>query len=324
MMGVWHVSGLGLNPGAITVPLNYVYLTLKAAAKNNKQAKRFFDFSGEITQKLKGAPEYLIIFTSKEVITGKKGNKDWDVWNNIKIDDNWFNTRKKRDIPSTIISYLSNLLTNLQDKDFDKFYNGDWLKGIYFLEVNHEDFDDCFFKIGVTLNALKDKEVWTNMIGGTNQINIALFTTSSFSAISARYYYVFQLNLSLLHPEVKKPNMNNPIDFLKHLDKWHEIPIFHLGSGPILKGLNEKFQWGDKVNISMIEKLLEENDYPKKFITKLRGKIIKIDGDVCSPGYLLDTLSNMIQQIDAEDIKNTSEWINWGKEKNILHEFKFE
>jgi len=59
-MGVWHISGLGISPGALTVPTTSIYLLLKAAEEDESRACEFFDTSGERIKKkgtLRGSPE---------------------------------------------------------------------------------------------------------------------------------------------------------------------------------------------------------------------------------------------------------------------------
>jgi hypothetical protein len=86
-MPIYHITGLGVNPGAVTVPLSVVYSLLQQASKGVPEAKEFFMYSGEMEQEEKGAPETVIIFTSKEVIEGRE-QRD--------IRDNWFKTRKQK------------------------------------------------------------------------------------------------------------------------------------------------------------------------------------------------------------------------------------
>ncbi|MGD9162231.1 MAG: hypothetical protein PVG39_27725, partial [Desulfobacteraceae bacterium] len=200
-MGVWHLSGLGLNPGAVTVPLTYIYCLLKMASGGDQNAKDFFSSSGEMNQDNTGAPEAIVLFTSKDVI---EGNKKYEVR------DRWFKTSKKNSEPLTITSYLSYLLKNLEGNNFKKFYVQEWLKYFFIIEVDHQNFEDCFFKIALTVSALKDKEIWINMVGGTNQINAALLAGSGFSTIAARYYYLFQTDTKLLHLDMEKPDLKKP------------------------------------------------------------------------------------------------------------------
>jgi len=322
-MAVWHLSGMGLHPGAITMPLTYIYLALKCAAKGNLKAKQFFETSGEKWQEKKGAPENIVIFTSREVITGKQDGGKWDKWERISIRDKWFNTRKRENAPKTIVKYLSNLFSHLKDESFSEFYDGRWIKDIYFVEVNYEDFDDCYLKVGTTMYALRDKEVWVNMIGGSNQINLSLLIAGSFFAVPSRYYYIFQSQIDLLHPEIDKPNFKNPKDVIDKLnEKWCEIPIFQLGLGELINELINKFN-REKISVREIEEILERRGYSRQYLAKLRGRIININGDVVTKGPLLERIRNMMAKIENQKVNNVSKWLDWCKSKNILWKCDF-
>lgn len=75
-MGVFHLSGLGLNPGAVTIPLTYTYFLLKQSKEGDLASQQFFAHSGEKQERLKGKPEAIIVFTSKEVISGELQSGD--------------------------------------------------------------------------------------------------------------------------------------------------------------------------------------------------------------------------------------------------------
>ncbi len=75
-MGVYHISGLGTSPGALTMPLTAIYVLQVAQAVGFEEAERLFEHSGELGgkgsfEKVRGLPEVVIAFTSKEVIEGK-------------------------------------------------------------------------------------------------------------------------------------------------------------------------------------------------------------------------------------------------------------
>ncbi|MEM0359009.1 MAG: hypothetical protein QXG22_03230 [Candidatus Hadarchaeales archaeon] len=309
-MGVYHLSGMGLRPGVVTVPLTYIYLFLKSAVLGNENAKRFFETSGELKQGSRGAPECIIIFTSRSVITGTA---------KIEIEDKWFGSG--RVFPQSMWKYLRNLWKELEDEKFRPFYDGEWIKDIYFVEVNHEDFEDCFEKIGTTLYALREKEVWINMIGGTNPINMALLLGGTFHAISARYYYIFQNDVLLLHPETERPNMRDPREYVENaMRKWREFPLFQLAIGELINELNSRLAKGD-MGMGELEQMLERLDLPKQFIAKLRGRLITIEGDRVSRGPFLESIANLGNKIHKE-VKNFSKWKRWATELNILWEMK--
>jgi len=307
-MGVFHLSGMGLNPGAVTVPLTYIYILLKAASLGNRDAKNFFATSGEQEQENKGAPECLILFTSSEVITGEKKN-------DIKMRDDWF--KSGREFPKAMWRYFSNLWGELEDDKFRPFYNGEWIKNVYFVEVNVRDFEDCFKKVGTTIHALREKELWINMIGGTNQINIALLLGGSLNAASACYYYIFQSETALLHPEGEKPDLRNPpATFVKNLlDKWYELPVFHLALGPLLNELSARLEQGP-MNVKELENMIQKMNFTKQqILPQLRGKLVTIEGDRVSSGPMLERMAKLDKSIYRKN--NFSEWKKWAIEKRI-------
>ena len=105
-IGIFYLTGLGTSPGAVLVPLHYIYLMLKAAMNNNQDAIEFFKKSGELRQEKAGVPEYLIIFTSKEVIEGKEKPKS--------LKDEWF---------------------NLSEEDYDEMFENSALKRVKYSEL---------------------------------------------------------------------------------------------------------------------------------------------------------------------------------------------
>lgn len=310
-MGVWHLAGLGVNPGAVTAPLTYIYLLLKQSLLGDSKAKEFFRYSGEAREALPGKPEALIIFTSEAVIRGEaQGNK---------VEDRWFKTEKKRSALETIKAYLKRLLEELENQKFRKFYQEKWIKYFYSISVNHEDFEDCFRKIAITINALKDKEIWINMVGGTNQINSALLSSSGLTSAAGTYYYVFQTNTSLLHPDIEKPDFDN-LRIAVPPPSWHELPYFSLDMSQLYNRLKEVFSNRDKVNINEIKGILKELNFPEQFLAKLRGSFLKINNQIVMKGAMLDYwlgLWNKLQD-DFKKVNNFTTWKDWAEKNRIF------
>jgi hypothetical protein len=311
-MGVWHFTGLGLSPGAITVPLTYVYLILKAARLGDINAKRFFETSGERNQNGDGTPEALIIFTSEEVITGRKGSS---------FIDNWFQIGGNQNVPIAIAKYIKTLLNKLVDENFKIYDEG--IRYIYFVKVNHEDYHDCFFKVYITLKGLRDKEIWINMIGGTNQINSALLTASGLTGVSARYYYFFQKfeDTKFLHPNIEKPNFKNPKIEIPP-KSWYELPVFWLETADLIKELNLVFEGERRVNIGEIRGLLNRLQIPEQFLIKLLGSrlIKRIEENLFTKGEMLEIWNRGIERAEkeSESVVNFSEWKKWASKEGIL------
>ncbi|MDW7977157.1 MAG: hypothetical protein RMI35_11430, partial [Leptospiraceae bacterium] len=204
LIGVYHILGLGQNPGALSMPLSVVLLL--QIARRNEKAKNFFKHSGEVKKSgsyemTKGGVECLIAFTSKEVIEGSKVFDCRSKWFNL----NFEKRRKLEEIYSSFFGKFFNHTEKefgVRPKEFKMFL----------IEVNYMDFEDCFKKIGITMRALRDKEVWANMIGGSNQINSTILVAGAYTATPSKYYYLFQdrnyLNQSGLKSQKRITSIN--------------------------------------------------------------------------------------------------------------------
>lgn len=303
-MGVWHISGLGISPGALTVPTAGLYLLLKAAENGDYGACDFFRTSGERTQKkgsLRGFPEGFAIFTSKDVLEKKINRR-------TEIKDRWFkNTGREISVPRIAYKFI---------RDLHREFFGDFeIPQLYYLAVNYQDFRRSLPVIYATVNALGTKggkELWANMVGGTNQINASILTAGSLSGAISKYYYYFEQDNDLLHPDVEKPKGNilkSQIDLI--LSKWFQLPIFDLGWGDISNRLNELMElYNNEVPISIIINELERAGLKSQYLAKLTGsKLIIIEDNLAKPGPDLNRLKSLLS-INSESPNNLSEWKN--------------
>lgn len=323
-MGVYHIAGLGKSPGVLTVPLSIVYILQAAQALGIKEAQDFFKYSGESErkgnyEKTKGAVECVIAFTSEEVIKGKIYNCH-SKWFNLN-----FNSENQKVSCEEVYKKFFERLFDQLEKEFPELK----LKKFKFflLEIDHLKFEDCFKKIGITLNALRDKELWGNIIGGSNQVNIAILTAGAYTAAVSRYYYVFQSqkNSSLLEPEwAEKPNRKNIRELANSaVENWYELPIFNIDIGDLLKRIAEIFELRDIVNVNEIKSLLTSFELGNQFLPKL-SIFLDFEGDRVKKGYRFDRFFNIWKEIDElrEKVKNFSEWKKWAEDQKILHEIK--
>ncbi|MHA1231018.1 MAG: hypothetical protein ACTSPQ_10260 [Candidatus Helarchaeota archaeon] len=316
-MGIYYLSGLGTSPGAATIPLHYLYIMLKEASNGNQDALNFFASSGEKNQIYKGAPEYLFFFTSKEVIEG-----NYPDISKSNLEDTWFNIDipQLKSIPHIIVKFLDKLI---KECNFENFYDAGWIKGVYFIAVKYDDFDDCYQKIYTTIKAFHRKEVWINLIGGSNQINISLFLSSCLTGIGTKYIYIFQRTTSLIHPEIQRPNFKNP-----HIkippENWQELPFLWIGlENKILEQLEEEFQYQGTIHIKQLEAILDNYEFTHQYIAKLKStdliRIINGDKVIKGPGF------NNIKKLEKDkDINNFSKWKKWARENKILYSYNFE
>lgn len=311
-MGVWHISGLGMSPGAFTVPTTGIYLLLKAAKEGMPAALEFFETSGEKNQKegtIRGFPEGFVIFTSKEVLEKKSPRKSG-------IKDNWFgNTGNVICVPRVACKFIRDL--------HKEFFGDSDIPKIYYLEVDYRDFKKALPVIHTTVNALGTrggKELWANMVGGTNQINASILTAGSLSGSISRYYYYFEQDNDLLHPDLKKPKgdlSQGQIDLI--LSKWFQLPIFDLGWGIISTKIDELMeQYNNMIPLSVLKDELKKTGMENQYLAKLMGsKLIVIEGDCVKPGADLNHLKSLLS-INSKSPENLSEWKEWAANKGIL------
>lgn len=306
-MAIFHLSGLGLNPGAVTVPLTYIYYLLRQSKEGYLDSQNFFAYSGEASEKLKGKPEALIVFTSKEVIKGDKQNE---------INDRLFNTKRMKSALETITLYLTKLIKahDLREEVF-----GDCgLRYFYAIEVDIKDFKDCYQKIYLTMKGLQDKEVECNLIGGSNQINISLMLASSMTGIASRLYYVFETNTSIMHPDyITSKNQRVPVP----PPNWHEIPPIFISMGDLIREMDSLGITSKPINISQIEAILRRLNLPKQFIAKLRGTWLLIKDDRVEAGPSLKHILELHNYLEKEstEIENFSKWESYFTKNGWLH-----
>ena len=306
-MGVYHLSGLGKNLGAFTVPLTCVYLLLKASESGIEEAKKFFETSGEEWQENKGAPEAFIIFTSEEVIGGKI-----ESYESMPIE-----LEKKNNL-TDIQRYFEKLFQKTEMKP--KYYGESWIKDFYIVQVKYNDFEDCLRVMLPTLYALREKEIWVSLIGGSNQINISLLLSALFSTSGSRFYYVFQGNTRKLFPEwleLKhfKENLKEGCKLV--LEKWTDLPVPYLGFSDVIKELEEQFKEREVLNINQVENALKALDLPKQIVSKLRGKWLLIENEKVKKGPFFEKVEKLFDFENAP--KNYSEWVKFMKEKKRLY-----
>ncbi|MCD6485232.1 MAG: hypothetical protein J7L47_09015 [Candidatus Odinarchaeota archaeon] len=322
-MGVYHFSGLGLSPGAVTLPLSTVYVLLVGAnVKGYREAKEFFKFSGEKEQTKKGGPEAIIIFTTKEIIGAGEGGAQLALRHNVR--SNLFGKmfRARTPVVKVIAKYLSLMYDYLEEQGLEPFYDGKWIKHIYLVQVEHKDYNDAFTKIGVAMRGHIDKEVWVNMIAGTNQQTIAMLNTGLFFGTATRYYYIFQYDETLLDSiYLKKEITEGVVERL--LQQWSSLPIFFVGRYGFLMELLKRFRkYNNAIPGSVLKKDVRE--YEVK-LEKLKGYLYYDDKKgLFRPTKELEHIISLYRGIFRENVRNHSEWKRWCIEKGILYELNLD
>lgn len=313
-MGVFHLSGLGLNPGAVTVPLTYIYFLLKQAKEGDGASQKFFAHSGEENERIKGKPEAIIIFTSKEVING-------DLQRDIV--DTLFGTRKQESACLTISEYISNMVKSLGLEN--DLFGRCGVRYLYAIEVDINNFEDCYRKIYLTMKGLQNKEVECNLIGGTNQVNLSLMLAGSMTGVVSRLYYVFENESDVRKGEMSPASIsekNKKIPVVPP-SNWFEMPPLFVSLGDLIKALENLGITDNPVNIAQIKHALKSLNLPEQFLAKLRGTWLTLDGDKVEAGPLLSDILKLHKGLEEEThkTKNFSEWKRYFEENGWLHKF---
>ncbi|QLE58527.1 hypothetical protein [Nostoc sp. TCL26-01] len=215
-MGVYHLMGLGLSPGAVTGPISYL-----AEIYNNWEAegKEFFASSGEEEQREKGASvggiQLLILFTTKEVINGEVDCEEY-------INNPCGQRVGKHETQANMKKILEPLLMQEWSKIKAPQIGNNGI--VYWCEVELRNIKTTYERIAKVLASLakgsgsQGKEIWVNLTGGNNVINLALQMAASLSGEVTRVYYVQAAN-NIAEKCVRFTNKES---------YWVELPVMPL------------------------------------------------------------------------------------------------
>jgi hypothetical protein len=176
-MGVYHFMGVGKSVGAVTCAVDYIEKALDLAPRN-QEIQRFFMRSGGIRHEEhdQGKIEALVLFTSKEVI------------NKTLLAFSYLGCERPGPVREEIVRHL---------KKVWKRADPDVGRKVFWCEVDVDDYQDCFDKmIRVAYRfsppGKQGKEIWCNLTGGANAIQLALLSMARLTAISTTHYLISQ------------------------------------------------------------------------------------------------------------------------------------
>ncbi len=245
-MGVYHLMGLGLSPGAVTGPISY----LTELYKNwEKEGQDFFSRSGEEEHRKDGYPvgdvQAIVFFATKEIIDGT--NRDFYAEKYVKNQSNVIETnnpQKRQSMKEVLGILLKEELTNLFEtrrkiieslpkKDGDKKKKDSGARDnftIFWCEVERRGSEETlkeqtFKRVAQVVASLANgsgaqgKEIWMNLTGGNNVINFALQLAASLSVGEVgRLYYVQAAN----------ENAEKCVRYTNKESYWVELPVMPL------------------------------------------------------------------------------------------------
>lgn len=218
-MGVYHLMGLGRSVGVVTGPLTYLAHRYQ---RWNADDRHFFARSGEMTQRQHGEKvgdvQGLVLFTSREVLEGKTHAFGF-------VDNPPGRVAKG---PGQKGGPIKDVLCKLLRCEWPAISGGRRAGTIFWCEVDRRDIHRTYERVAQVVAALagvggQGKEVWANLTGGNNVINIALELTAMLSGDVARLYYV----------QAENPDAEKCVRYTAENGYWVELPVMPLTLGSL-------------------------------------------------------------------------------------------
>jgi len=227
MMGVWHFMSLGESPGAVTSALAYI----KRRYEQNDLAFFGSDSGRSKAKKVSG----IVIFTTPEVRHGQLAARD------RKYVDNLYGSDKGQEL------LLGDAKGNLATFEIVRRFISDEFRAmlsqeqgkVCWLKASYHNLDFNLRQVVRGFCALSPpgatgREIWVNLTGGSNVMNIAVLLTTVMSGVTGRAYYTYTRDIRLLRPA-------------HEADFWYDIPVlkvnFDRDYEAILRVLEEQGDW---------------------------------------------------------------------------------
>jgi len=226
-MGVWHFMSLGESPGAVTSALAYI----KRRYEQNDLAFFGSDSGRSKAKKVSG----IVIFTTPEVRHGQLAARD------RKYVDNLYGSDKGQEL------LLGDAKGNLATFEIVRRFISDEFRAmlsqeqgkVCWLKASYHNLDFNLRQVVRGFCALSPpgatgREIWVNLTGGSNVMNIAVLLTTVMSGVTGRAYYTYTRDIRLLRPA-------------HEADFWYDIPVlkvnFDRDYEAILRVLEEQGDW---------------------------------------------------------------------------------
>jgi hypothetical protein len=267
-MGVWHFMSLGESPGAVTSALAYINQRLK-----QDDVAFFGSDSGRYrVKKVSG----IVIFTTPEVRHSRLPARDKKYIRNSCGSDKG-QEHSLGDAAGNLITFevvqefiATEFWTMLQEER-GKLY---WLQASYHdLDFNLRQLVRAFCVLSPP--GKTGREVWVNLTGGSNVMNLAALLITVMSGVTGRAYYTYTRDIRLLRPA-------------SETDFWYDVPVLKLNFDrdyeAILQVLAKQDDWMDSDDLFKQVKQQRwqfraaKDTFAPDYLNKLDGWLIERDG----------------------------------------------
>jgi len=268
-MGIWHFMSLGESPGAITSALAYI---------KRRHEQNDVDFFGSDSGRSKAKKvSGIIIFTTPEVRHGQLAARGKKYINNP------YGADRGPELP------LGDAEGHLTTFEIVQHFIGDEFQAmleeergkVYWLKASYHKFDFNLRQVVRGFCALSPpgatgREIWVNLTGGSNVMNIAALLTTVMSGVTGRAYYTYTRNIRLLRPA-------------DEANFWYEIPVlkvnFDRDYEAILRVLEKAGGWVKASNLFSCVKqcrpqfIATKDNFVPDYLNKLDGWLIERQGN---------------------------------------------
>jgi len=213
-MGVHHLMGLGRSPGTVIGLLTYLAHRYN---RWNADDRRFFARSGEVRQRRAGERvgdvQALVLFTTLEVLSGEA--KAFDYVNNP--------PGEIATGPQQSGRPMKEVLRELLRREWPAISGGRKKGAIFCCRVDRRDISTTYERVVRVVAALasvggQGKEMWANLTGGNNVINLALELAATLSGNVSRLYYV----------QAENEAAEKCVRYTAEEDYWVNLPVMPL------------------------------------------------------------------------------------------------
>lgn len=285
-MGVWHFMSLGESPGAVTSALAYI----KRRYEQN-DVTFFGSDSGRFqAKKVSG----IVIFTTPEVRHKKLQARERKYKNNL-YGSNKGQEHPLGDTAGDLITF--EVVRKFIADEFQAMLQEERGK-VYWLKANYHDLDFNLHQLVRAFCALSPpgktgREVWVNLTGGSNPMNLANLLITALSGITGRAYYIYTQSIRLLRPASED-------------GFWYDIPVLKINFDrdyeAIIRVLASRNEWIESNELlSQVKQQRWQfgatvDSFAPDYLNKLDGWLIERDG---SKNHLLRPAGeNFLQLMD--------------------------